>query len=83
MSESEMQAELERLRAENAQLKSKDKGGLILKVSEKRRGLSVRNGAVSGHALQRTMAPHPGERTGDRGVHPRKRLQAEDEGVGL
>ncbi|RZU43074.1 hypothetical protein BDD14_4692 [Edaphobacter modestus] len=33
MSESEMQAELERLRAENAQLKSKDKGGLTLKVS--------------------------------------------------
>src|SRR5260370_28969054 len=35
MSESEMQAELERLRAENAQLKSKEKGGLTLKVSEK------------------------------------------------
>src|SRR6266481_8373960 len=35
MSESEMQAELERLRAENAQLKSKGKGGLSLKVSEK------------------------------------------------
>src|SRR5258705_8539916 len=35
VSESEMQAELERLRAENAQLKSKDKGGLSLKVSEK------------------------------------------------
>jgi hypothetical protein len=35
MSESEIQAELERLRAENAQLKSKDKGGLTLKVSEK------------------------------------------------
>src|SRR5258708_39205432 len=35
MSESEMQAELERLRAENAQLKTKDKGGLSLKVSEK------------------------------------------------
>ena len=35
MSESEMQAELERLRAENAQLKGKDKGGLTLKVSEK------------------------------------------------
>jgi hypothetical protein len=34
MSESEMQAELERLRAENAQ-QSKDKGGLSLKVSEK------------------------------------------------
>jgi hypothetical protein len=29
MSESEMQAELERLRAENAQLKSKDKGGSL------------------------------------------------------
>jgi hypothetical protein len=35
MSELDMQAELERLRAENAQLKSKDKGGLTLKVSEK------------------------------------------------
>jgi hypothetical protein len=33
MSESEMQAELERLRAENAHLKSKDKGGLTLKVT--------------------------------------------------
>jgi hypothetical protein len=40
MSESEVQAELERLRAENAQLKSKDKGGLTLKVSEKG-GVSV------------------------------------------
>ena len=40
MSESEMQVELERLRAENAQLKSKDKGGLTLKVSEKG-GLSL------------------------------------------
>jgi hypothetical protein len=30
-----MQAELECLRAENAQLKSKGKGGLTLKVSEK------------------------------------------------
>jgi hypothetical protein len=29
------EAELERLRAENAQLKNKDKGGLSLKVSEK------------------------------------------------
>jgi hypothetical protein len=77
MSESEMQAELERLRAENAQLKSKDKGGLTLKVSEK--------GGVSlyGHALQRAMAPHPDECGGDRGVHPRKRLQAENEGIGL
>jgi hypothetical protein len=35
MSEAEMQAELERLRAENTQLKNKDKGGLTLKVSEK------------------------------------------------
>ncbi len=84
MSESEMQAELERLRAENAQLKSKDKGGLTLKVSEKGAlSLSVRHGPVSGHAVQRTMAPHPGECAGDRGVHPRKRLQTENEGVGL
>ena len=35
MSELDIHAELERLRAENAQLKSKDKGGLTLKVSEK------------------------------------------------
>ncbi len=35
MSDTEMQAELERLRAENAQLKNKDKNGLSLKVSEK------------------------------------------------
>jgi hypothetical protein len=45
MTESEMQAELERLRAENAQLKSKGKGGLTLKVSEKA-ALSVRHGPV-------------------------------------
>lgn len=35
MNEAEMQAEMERLQAENAQLKSKDKAGLTLKVSEK------------------------------------------------
>ena len=35
MSELDVHAELERLRAENAQLKNKDKGGLTLKVSEK------------------------------------------------
>ena len=35
MSDQEMQAELERLRAENAQLKNKDKSGITLKVSEK------------------------------------------------
>jgi hypothetical protein len=29
------------------------------------------------------MAPHISECTGDRGVHPRKRLQAENEGVGF
>jgi len=83
MSESDMQAELERLRAENAQLKSKDKGGLTLKVSEKG-GVSLYGmGPLSGHAVQGTMAPHPGECAGDRGVHPRKRLQAENEGIGL
>jgi len=45
MNESEMQAELERLRAENVQLKSKDKGGIRLKVSEK--------GAVSLYGMGR------------------------------
>jgi hypothetical protein len=45
MSDQEMQAELERLRAENAQLKSKDKGGITLKVSEK--------GAVSLYGMGR------------------------------
>jgi hypothetical protein len=40
-----MQAELERLRAENAQLKSKTRG-LTLKVSEKG-GLSIRHGPIS------------------------------------
>ena len=45
MSESEMQAELERLRAENAQLKNKEKAGISLKVSEK--------GAVSLYGMGR------------------------------
>ena len=35
MNEIEMQRELERLRAENAQLKNKEKAGITLKVSEK------------------------------------------------
>jgi len=83
MSELEMQAELERLRSEKAQLKSKDKGGLTLKGEREGRALPVRHGPVSGHTLQRTMAPHPRECAGDRGIHPRKRFQAEDEGVGL
>jgi hypothetical protein len=45
MSESELKAELERLRTENARLKSKGAGGLNLKVSEK--------GAVSLYGLGR------------------------------
>jgi hypothetical protein len=45
MSDLEMQAELERLRAENAQLKNKDKVGITLKVSEK--------GAVSLYGMGR------------------------------
>lgn len=45
MNESEMQEELERLRAENAKLKTKDKGGITLKVSEK--------GAVSLYGMGR------------------------------
>ena len=45
MSELEMKAELERLRAENAQLKNKNTGGLSLKVSE--------TGAVSLYGMGR------------------------------
>jgi hypothetical protein len=45
MSDLAIQAELERLRAENAQLKNQDKGGLTLKVSEK--------GAVSLYGMGR------------------------------
>jgi hypothetical protein len=45
MNESEMRAELERLRAENAQLKTKEKGSISLKVSEK--------GAVSLYGMGR------------------------------
>jgi hypothetical protein len=47
MSDSDLKAELERLRAENAQLKNKDKGGLNLKVSEK--------GAVSLYGMGRFL----------------------------
>jgi hypothetical protein len=60
MSESEMQAELERLRAENAQLKSKQ-GRPQFEGERERWGLPLRYGPVSGHALQRAMAPHPGD----------------------
>ena len=45
MNEAEMKAELERLRAETAKLKSKDSAGLSLKVSEK--------GAVSLYGMGR------------------------------
>jgi len=82
MSESEIQAELERLRAENAQLKSKDKGGLTLKVSEK--------GGVSLYGMGRfpvTLYKNNGSASWQVRRRLRrssaKRLQAEDEGVGL
>ena len=45
MNDAEMKAELERLRAENTQLKTKEKGGISLKVSEK--------GAVSLYGMGR------------------------------
>jgi hypothetical protein len=45
VTEEEMKSELERLRAENAKLKNKDKAGLSLKVSEK--------GAVSVYGMGR------------------------------
>ena len=81
MNEAEMKAELERLRAENAKLKSKDSAGLSLKVSEK--------GAVSLYGMGRfpvtlykeqwlrILASAPV----DRGIHPRKRQQTQDQGV--
>ena len=81
MNEAEMKAELERLRAENAQLKTKEKGGITLKVSEKG-AVSPRNGKLPRHSLQRAMAPHPSQRPSDRGIHSRERRQAEDEGIG-
>jgi hypothetical protein len=52
MSESEMQAELERLREENARLKSKDKGGLTLKVSEKGRFPSTQWAGFRSHSIK-------------------------------
>jgi hypothetical protein len=45
MNEEAMKAELERLRAENAQLKTKEKAGISLKVSDK--------GAVSLYGMGR------------------------------
>ena len=70
------------MRAENAQLKSKDKGGLTLKVSEKG-GVSLYGmGRFPVTLYKETKAPHPGKCAGDRGIHPRKRLQAENEGIG-
>jgi hypothetical protein len=81
MSQSDMEAELERLRAENAQLKSKDKGGISLKVSEK--------GAVSLYGMGRFPVTlykeqwHSSQHSSDRGIHPRERCQTEDEGVGI
>ena len=58
MSELEMKAELERLRAENAQLKNKNTGGLSLKVSEKGAVSHLWNGPLSRHALQGAVAPY-------------------------
>ena len=50
MGESELQAELERLRTENARLKNKSASGLSLKVSEGR-SFSLWNGTFPGYAL--------------------------------
>jgi len=52
MNEAEMKAELERLRAENEKLKSRDSAGLSLKVSEK--------GAVSLYGM--AVSPSPSTR---------------------
>jgi hypothetical protein len=73
MSESEMQAKLERLRAENAKLKSKDKGGLTLKVSEKGgvslyawaafRSRSTKNNGSASWRVQRRSRPSSAKTT--------------------
>jgi hypothetical protein len=63
MSESELKAELERLRAENAQLKNKNTGGLSLKVSEKGAVSLYGMGRFSRHALQGTVAPYSCQRS--------------------
>ena len=82
MDAAEMQAELERLRAENAKLKTKEKSGITLKVSEK--------GGVSLYGMGRfpvtlykgTVALRLRKRSGDRGIHPQERIQIENEGLG-
>ena len=66
MSESEMQAELERLRAENAQLKNKDEGRLMLMLN-KNSGLSI-----SG------MRPFPATRGKENGFHIRVAISGVD-----
>ena len=80
MNEAEMKAELERLRAENAQLKTKEKGGITLKVSEK--------GAISLYGMgkfpvtlykEQWLPSSPA--APDRGIHPRERRETEDKGI--
>jgi len=64
MKQEEMQAEIERLRAENERLKGGDKGALRLKVESEREGSTLRlwNGTLSGHALSGTVAAPAGQR---------------------
>ena len=65
MSDQEMQAELERLRAEDAQLKNQDKSGITLKVSEKGAVSLYGMGRFPVTLIQGAVAPYTGERTGD------------------
>src|SRR5689334_14717430 len=80
MKQEEMQAEIERLRAENERLKGGDKGALRLKVSEKG-ALGLWNGTLSGHALSGTMAAPAGQGGRHQTVHPRQRKSSEDQRV--
>lgn len=80
MSESEME-ELERLRAENEQLKQKGSGRHQSEGQREGCSIAVWDGSLPGHALQGTMAARPVEGVGDRGVYSRQRGQAEKEGV--
>ena len=51
MSDDDMKAELERLRRENASLKKGSSDGIRMKVSEKERRLSLRNGTLSSDVI--------------------------------
>jgi hypothetical protein len=71
MADEALQAELERLRAENAALKTRATKGMTLKVSEKG-AVHLRPRALSRHTLHGAV----GEAPGDGRRHPRVHRRA-------